>query len=81
MTNAAEVILYTKHHDCAPCEAAKSFLDANQVAYVEKDVEIRDNLMELVKQYKLMTVPVLVVNETPLKGFDKAEYEKALGLA
>jgi glutaredoxin len=81
MVNGAEVVLYTKHHDCAPCEAAKLFLDEKKVAYVEKDVEVRANLLELVQRYKLMTVPVLVVGETPLKGFDRAEYEQALGLA
>lgn len=81
MTRARDVILYTKVHDCAPCLEAKRFLEANNIDFVEKDVENnRDNLMELVKQYRIMTVPVLVVDETPLKGFDKQEYERALGL-
>ena len=78
--DVTNIVLYTKQHDCAPCEEAKRFLIANNIAYVEKDVENRDYLMELVKQYRLMTVPVLVVNNTPHKGFDKAEYEAALGI-
>ena len=77
---SGEIVLYTKQHDCAPCVEAKRFLGENNVTYVEKDVELRENLMELVKTYRIMTVPVLVVNNTPVKGFDKAEYEKALGL-
>jgi glutaredoxin 3 len=82
MTEAGEIILYTKQHDCAPCLEAKRFLADHNVSYVEKDVENnRDNLMELVKQYRIMTVPVLIVNNTPLKGFDKQEYAAALGLA
>ena len=82
MTDTGEIVLYTKQHNCAPCLEAKRFLAAHNVAYVEKDVEEnRDNLMELVKQYRIMTVPVLIVNNTPLKGFDKQEYEKVLGLA
>lgn len=80
MTQTGDVVLYTKERDCAPCVEAKNFLAAHQIAYVEKDVANRDYLMELVKQYKLMTVPVLVVNDTPLVGFDRAQYEKALGL-
>ena len=82
MTQATEIVLYTKQFDCAPCVEAKNFLYANNVDFVEKDVGVRENLMELVKSYKLMTVPVLVVNsgETLLKGFDKTEYEKALGI-
>jgi glutaredoxin len=76
-----DVILYSKQHDCAPCVEAKRFLAARSISYVEKDVvESRDNLMELVKTYRIMTVPVLVVDNKPVKGFDKGEYEKALGL-
>jgi glutaredoxin len=76
-----DVVLYSKQHDCAPCVEAKRFLADRNISYVEKDVEeSRDNLMELVKTYRIMTVPVLVVDNVPVKGFDKAEYEKALGL-
>ena len=82
MTQTKQVVLYTKEHDCAPCLEAKRFLSENGIEYVEKDVENnRDHLMELVKQYRIMTVPVLVVDQTPLKGFDKREYMQALGLS
>ena len=83
MSATSEIVLYTKQYDCAPCIEAKNFLHANNVEFVEKDVGVRENLMELVKSYKLMTVPVLVVNsgETLLKGFDQAEYQKALGIS
>lgn len=82
MTRPQSIVLYTKEHNCAPCLEAKRFLQEHNIEYVEKDVENnRDNLMELVKQYRIMTVPVLVVDDKPLKGFDKQEYEQALGLA
>jgi glutaredoxin len=82
VSETKQVVLYTKEHNCAPCLEAKRFLNDNNVDYIEKDVENdRENLMELVKQYRIMTVPVLVVDDTPLKGFDKQEYEQALGLA
>jgi glutaredoxin len=80
MADAMDVVLYTKQHNCAPCIEAKKFLAARQIAYVEKDVENREYLMELVKQYRLMSVPVLVVNNTPVAGFRQDEYERALGL-
>jgi glutaredoxin len=81
MTSTKSVVLYTKEHNCAPCVQAKKFLQENNIEYVEKDVESnRDNLMELVQQYRLMSVPVLVVDETPVKGFDRQEYQQALGL-
>lgn len=80
MTQPREVVLYTKQHDCAPCVEAKRFLAQHNVSYVEKDVEVRANLMELVRQHRLMTVPVLVVAGTPVVGFRKEEYARALGL-
>lgn len=80
MTEAREVILYTKQENCAPCVEAKKFLAAHRIPYVEKDVGNREYLMELVKQYRLLTVPVLVVNDTPVAGFKQDEYEKLLGL-
>jgi len=77
-----DVVLYTKQHNCAPCEEAKRFLKEHRIVYTEKDVEdSRENLMELVKQYRIMTVPVMVVEGKPVKGFDKDEYARALGLA
>ena len=80
MSDVTNVVLYTKQQNCAPCVEAKNFLTARGVSYVEKDVENRETLMELVKQYRLMTVPVLVVNNTPVAGFKPDEYERALGL-
>jgi glutaredoxin len=75
------VTLYSKEKDCAPCVEAKRFLSANQIPYIEKDVADRDNLMELVKQYRLMTVPVLVVDDNkPVVGFNQSDYKTALGL-
>ena len=76
-----DVVLYSKEKDCAPCVQAKRFLDEHHISYVEKDVANRDYLMELVKQYRLMTVPVLVVDaQKPLTGFNLEEYKSALGL-
>jgi glutaredoxin len=80
MAQPNEVILYTKEKDCAPCVEAKNFLNLHNISYVEKDVGVRENLMELVKQYRLMTVPVLVVDNTPFTGFDLEEYRTRLGL-
>ena len=76
-----EVVLYSKEKDCAPCVQAKHFLAEHRIPYVEKDVANREYLMELVKTYRLMTLPVLVVDDQkPLTGFDLGEYKTALGL-
>jgi glutaredoxin len=76
----AEIILFSREYDCAPCLEARRFLKANHVPYIEKDVALQDNLTQLVKQYRLLSVPVLVVKDQTIEGFDKNEYEKALGL-
>jgi glutaredoxin len=81
MATAKTVVLYSKQQDCAPCEAAKRFLNEHKIEYVEKDVGDRENLQELVREHRLMTVPVLVVDDTPVKGFDRVEYNQALGLS
>ncbi len=77
---AVQVILFSKEFDCAPCMEAKRFLQANHVAYVEKDVSERENLVQLARDYRILRVPVLVVNNEPIEGFNREEYERALGL-
>jgi hypothetical protein len=52
------------------------------VDYTVKDVvQNREFMMELVNNYRLMSVPVLIVKGgDPIIGFDRAEYSKALGI-
>ncbi len=76
----AAIVLFSKQFDCSTCNEAKRFLDANHVIYVEKDVTDQDNLLQLVNQYQFMRVPVLVVKDQTILGFDKEQYEQALGL-
>ncbi len=63
------------------CVEAKRFLATHNVGYIEKDVvESREYMMELVNQFRVMSVPVLVVDGTPVIGFKESAYREALGL-
>lgn len=63
------------------CVEAKRFLATHNVGYVEKDVvESRENMMELVNQFRVMSVPVLVVDGTPVIGFKESVYREILGI-
>ena len=82
MVNEEGIVLYTKVDEWPSCVEAKDFLIANEIDYTVKDVvENREFMMELVNNYRLMSVPVLIVNGgDPIVGFDRAEYSKALGI-
>ena len=61
LLDAEDIILYTKEDDWPSCHEAKEFLIANEVQYTEKDVvKNKEFLMELVNNYRLMSVPCLL---------------------
>jgi len=66
---------------CHFCQMAKDFFKANNVAYTEYDVasdlEKRREMMEKSGQ---MGVPVIVIGDELIVGFDKPVIVKALGL-
>lgn len=65
-----EVVIYTSD-TCGYCHAAKDYLDSLGVKYTEKnvsqDVEARKELI----QKKFMGVPVIIVGEETIQGFNK----------
>ena len=66
---------------CHFCHMAKEYFKENNVAYTEYDVasdlEKRKEMLEKTGQ---MGVPVIVIGEEFIIGFDKPRIEKALGL-
>lgn len=73
------VVVYTSD-TCPYCVAAKDFLKANNVAFEEKNVttneEARNELIN--KGYR--GVPVIVVEDEEIVGFDQAKLTHLLGL-
>ncbi len=64
---------------CPYCKIAKEYLSSKGIAYSELDVSV-DRLAqeELVKLSGQMGVPVIVINEQVVVGFDKARIDSLL---
>jgi glutaredoxin-like YruB-family protein len=67
---------------CAPCKAAKAFLAAKGVRFEEvnvaEDVEGRE---ALIRQTGQLAVPVIVVGDEVVLGFNRPRLIEVLGLA
>jgi glutaredoxin len=72
-----QVVVYHQP-GCAACHQAMDYLKQRGVAFVEKNVqEDRAALVELI-QMRLSTTPVILIDGTPIEGFDAARLEAAL---
>ncbi len=67
---------------CPWCVRAKSYLDSRGVPYVEKDVsKDMEAARELVKVSGQMGVPVILINDNTVIGFNQKNVELLLDLA
>lgn len=66
---------------CHYCNLAKEYFKSHNVAYTEhnvaSDLEKRKEMVELTSQ---MGVPVIVIGDKHIVGFDEAEVAEALGI-
>ena len=66
---------------CHFCGMAKDFFKSNNIAYTEYDVASNlEKRKEMVDKSGQMGVPVIIIDEKLVVGFDKPEISKALGL-
>ena len=75
-----KIVLYSVSW-CPHCIEAKEYLTTHKIPFINKDVELDAAAMEtLTKKYHSQGVPVIVMGDdkTILKGFDAAQFEKAL---
>ena len=66
---------------CPHCKAAKEYFTRNNIPFINRDVELDAEAMQLVLgKYKSQGVPVIVIgnDEKVLKGFDQTRVEKAI---
>jgi len=79
MTERA-VVVYSSP-TCAPCKAAKEFLSSKGVPFreinVAEDVDARDELVRLTGQ---TAIPVILVGDEVVQGFNKPRLQSLLGL-
>lgn len=74
------IVLYSTSW-CPHCKAAMDYLAERNIPYVNRDVEEDYEAMDmLLNRYGSKSVPVIVIgnDDAVLKGFNPAEFEKAL---
>jgi len=64
---------------CGYCKKARRWLDERNVAYDLRDVDVSRYGEELAEVSGSKSVPVLSVGGEIIRGFNPAEYERALG--
>jgi len=66
---------------CHFCRLAKDFFKANNVAYTEYDVANNlEKRKEMIEKSGQMGVPVIIIDNELIVGFDKPQISKMLGL-
>ncbi len=75
-----KVVIYTTP-TCHFCHAAKEFFTANDIAYEEIDVAAdRAKAREMIDKSGQMGVPVILVGDEMIIGFDEGRLRELLGL-
>ena len=78
---AMESVVVYSSPTCVHCQTAKAFLTAAGVDFDEVDVhEDVDGRVELIELTGQLAVPVIVVGETVVQGFDRPRLQALLGL-
>lgn len=73
----AEIIVYSSDY-CAPCRLVKQHLKSKGHEYVEKNVSHDEEGKKELFALGLSTLPVTVIGEEVIKGFDAAALDAAL---
>jgi glutaredoxin 3 len=75
-----KVIVYSTP-TCHFCHAAKDFFTKNNVPFEEFDVSVdEERRNEMVEKSGQMGVPVILIGDEAIVGFDEAKIKELLGL-
>ena len=73
-----QVVIYSTP-TCPYCKRAKEYLSRKEIAYTEHNVAIdRDAAKEMVKKSGQMGVPVILVDDEGIVGFNQTRLDKLL---
>ncbi len=72
------VVIYTSN-TCGYCHEAKKYLDEHNVVYAEKNVSVDMEARKELMDQGFMGVPVILVDDEVIQGFDKRRLEELLG--
>lgn len=79
-TNNNDVVIYTTP-TCQYCKKTKQFLDERDIDFTEYDVsEDQDKRQEMVEKSGQMGVPVTVVGDDIITGFNETRLKEVLNL-
>ncbi len=77
----ANVTIYTTP-SCVYCKMAKEFFKENKIEYSEKDIAEDDSAKEeMVERTGQMGVPVIMVDDESVIGFDKERLSELLSIS
>ncbi|WP_080836500.1 glutaredoxin family protein [Cohnella massiliensis] len=71
------VIMYTSTH-CVYCKKVKSFLAEQNVAFEERNIDLDEKHAEELWNSGMRSVPVTVIGERKILGFNQTELTRAL---
>ena len=74
---SGEVTLYSTAW-CGYCKKTRAYLQRNDVPFTEYDVEQSDDAMAEIMQLQAYGVPVVVVGDTVIRGYQLAALARAL---
>ena len=72
-----DVIVYS-NMGCAPCHQAMEYLSQKGVPFIEKNVARDPSAMQALMSMGLRLLPVLVIGDKRLSGFNPKEIDAAL---
>lgn len=65
--------------ECDPCEAVREYLEARDVAVTVKDASYEQAIQEELKELTgILRVPVVLIGEKTITGYDRSELSTAL---
>jgi len=66
---------------CPHCKRAKAYFTENNIPFINRDVELDSEAMQLLTgRYQSQSVPLIVIgnDEAILRGFDETRFEQAV---
>jgi len=73
------VVVYSSD-TCGYCHSAKKFLESNSIKYTEKNVSVDDVARKELIKLGFMGVPIIIIDDEIVQGFDKNKIQELLGL-
>lgn len=75
----SKVDIYTSN-TCTYCHAAKEFLQENNIQFSEHNVSIDPEARKELMKKGYMSVPVIMIDNETIVGFDKEKMSQLLGV-